>query len=74
MSFLALTKRPYLVFIALFSIYVLNIFVGKISLMVGDRSLPLSLNGVVEFLLLFVACIFFVMGILQAESSENKNR
>lgn len=74
MSFKALISRPYLVFIALFSIYVLNIFVGKISLSVGERSLPLSLSGIVEFLLLFVACIFFVMGILQAESSNNKNK
>ncbi len=70
MSFQSLFRRPYLVFIALFSLYVLNIFVGKISLHVTDRSLPLSLSGTVEFLLLFVACIFFVVGILQAESSE----
>lgn len=70
MSLKALTRRPYLVFIALFSIYVLNIFVGKLSLMIGGRSLPLSLSEVAEFLLLFVACIFFVMGVLQSESSE----
>ena len=68
MIFKQLVKRPYLIFIALFSIYFLNIFIGKMSLLLTDRSLPLSLSGVVEFLLLFTACIFFVIGILQAES------
>lgn len=53
--------------------HVTNIIVGKISLVTTERSLPLSLSGVVEFLLLFFACIFFVAGILQAEKTRNNN-
>lgn len=68
-----LFKKPFTVFIILFLIYVTNIIVGKISLVTTDRSLPLSLSGVVEFLLLFFACIFFVAGILQAEKTRNNN-
>jgi ABC-type bacteriocin/lantibiotic exporter with double-glycine peptidase domain len=68
-----LFKRPFTVFILLFLIYLLNIIVGKVSLMTTDRSLPLSLNGVVEFLLIFFACIFFVAGILQAEKTRDNN-
>ena len=61
--------KSYWIFSVLFSLYFLNIFVGKISLMISDRALPWGLNGVSEFLLLLFACIFFVIGILKAESS-----
>ncbi len=68
-----LFKKPFTVFITLFLIYVTNIIVGKISLVTTERPLPLSLSGVVEFLLLFFACIFFVAGILQAEKTRDSN-
>lgn len=62
-------KKPYWVFILLFSIFLLNIFIGKVSLLLSGGSHHWSLDGVFEFLLLLVACVFFVAGILQAESS-----
>ena len=65
-----LFKKPFRVFSILFLIYLSNIVVGKISLLDTERTLPLSLSGVVEFLILFCACIFFVAGILQAEQAR----
>ncbi|MFT6044327.1 MAG: hypothetical protein ACI9WC_000024 [Arenicella sp.] len=62
-------RKPYWGFTLFFSIYLLNIFVGKVSLLVTDGSHYWSLNVVFEFLLLLMACVFFVSDILQAEAS-----
>lgn len=59
---------------ALFSLFLLNVVVGKLSVVFSDRSLPLSLSPVSEFLLLFAACTFFVVAILKAEVKRDGPR
>ncbi len=68
---MAILKYCYTISIILFLIFVGNIFVGKISTAVFDRQLPLGLNEVFEFLILFFACIFFVIGILRSEAQAD---
>jgi len=65
-----LLKHSYKISILLFLIYFTNIVVGKISTSVFDRQLPLGLDGVLEFLLLAFACLFFVIGILRSEANK----
>jgi len=60
--------------VALFSLFLLNVVVGKLSIVLSDRSLPLSLSPVSEFLLLFAACIFFVVATLKAETRRDGSR
>ena len=63
-----LIKHSYKFSILLFMIFVMNIIVGRVSTSVFDRQLPLGLNEVFEFLILFFACLFFVAGILRSEA------
>ena len=65
-----LIKHSYKFSILLFLIYFLNIVVGRISTSFFERQLPLSLSGVLEFLLLAFACLFFVIGILRSEANK----
>ena len=63
-------RWPFLMASGLFSIFAINILVGKYTMTVGGRDLPLSLGGVVEFLLLLATCIFFVVGIIRSEAAK----
>ena len=65
----AITKHSYKFSVILFLIFVSNIIVGRVSTSVFDRQLPLGLNEVFEFLILFFACVFFVIGILRSEAN-----
>lgn len=67
----ALLNHCYKISIFLFLIFITNIIVGKISTVVFDRQLPLGFNAVLEFLTLFFACVFFVIGILRSEADSN---
>ena len=64
-------KHCYTLSVILFLVFVANIIVGKVSIAVFDRQLPLGLNEVLEFLILFFACIFFVIGILRSEANSD---
>lgn len=65
----ALIRHTYKISIFFFLIFVANIVVGRISTSVFDRQLPLGLSSVYEFLILFFACLFFVIGILRSEAN-----
>ncbi len=65
-----LIKHSYKISVVLFLIFFTNIVVGKISTSIFDRQLPLALDGVIEFLLLVFACLFFVIGILRSEAHK----
>ena len=65
-----LMQHTYRIAIVLFLIFFANVLVGKISMWLFGLQLPLALNGVVEFLILCGACIFFVIGILRSESES----
>lgn len=67
-----LIKHAYRIAIVLFLVFFTNVVVGKISMWLFDLQLPLGFSGVVEFLVLCVACIFFVVGILRSESLNQK--
>ena len=58
----SLIKHCYTISIILFLAFVANIIVGRVSTSLFDRQLPLGLNEVFEFLILFFACLFFVIG------------
>jgi len=67
----ALLNHCYKISIFLFLTFITNIIVGKISTVVFDRQLPLGFSSVYEFLTLFFACTFFVIGILRSEAETN---
>jgi hypothetical protein len=64
-----LLKHSYTFSVILFLIFITNIVIGRVSTSVFDRQLPLGLTGVYEFLILFLACLFFVAGILRSEAN-----
>ena len=66
-----LIKHSYKFSILLFAVFVTNIIVGRVSTSFFDRQLPLGLNNVIEFLILFFACTFFVIGILRSEANKS---
>jgi hypothetical protein len=68
-----LKQHAYRIAIALFMIFLVNVLVGKISMELLDYQLPLGFDGVVEFLVMCAACIFFVIGILRSENLTKKN-
>lgn len=68
---MGLIKHSFKISIVLFLIFFANIVIGKFSTSVFDQQLPLSLGGVAEFLLLALACLFFVIGILRSEAEKN---
>lgn len=55
-----------------FGLYVLNVLVGKASVVYGWE--VLHLGNVAEFLLLFIAAIAFIVAALHAEAVEKKNK
>ena len=54
--------------VLLFGLYVLNILVGKVSILMGADT-PVHAGDVVEFLVLFAAVICFVIATLRRETS-----
>ena len=58
--------------IAFFVVFLVNVLVGKISMEFLNYQLPLGFDGVVEFLVMCAACVFFVIGILLSESLTKK--
>ena len=52
----------------LFAIYLINVLLGKINILYG-LNLP-HLGNVVEFLLLFGACILLIIAALKRETAE----
>lgn len=67
MNYKKIIKKPYFGFSLLFSVFLLNIFIGKLSLVISGGSQHWSLDGIYEFLLLFCACMFFVSDIIKSE-------
>lgn len=55
--------------IALFLLYMSNVIWGKVSVALNGYTAPSSYNNVAEFLLLLLACVFFVITTLKAESA-----
>ena len=55
-------------FFLLFTLYFINVFVGKVKATYG-LNLP-HLGNVAEFLLLFVACVALIVAALKREASE----
>ena len=68
------SRIPLLLAILFFSIYFINVIVGKISLVFFEANLPVSLSPVIEFALLALACVFFVVEILRAEASASADQ
>jgi hypothetical protein len=66
------TRTPLWISIFFFAIYFANIIVGKLSLVFTSSTLPISLPVTVEFILLALACIFFVIEILFIEERESQ--
>jgi hypothetical protein len=54
--------------ILLFALYLINVLLGKISISYG-LNLP-HLGNVVEFLMLFGACILLIIAALKRETAE----
>jgi hypothetical protein len=65
-------QNAYRIATVLFLIFVANILVGKISMSLFDRQLPLGFGGTIEFLLMLAACIALVAGVLRSESQKKK--
>ena len=55
--------------VALFTIFIINVILGKINIAYG-LNLPHA-DNVGEFLLLFVACILMIIAALKRETREN---
>jgi len=55
--------------IALFLLYMSNVIWGKVSMVLYGYTAPSTYNNVAEFLLLLLACVFFVITTLKAESA-----
>ena len=60
------------IFFAGFSLFVLNVLLGKASIVFDWQNVPL-LGDVPEFLLLLAAVTVFVVAFLQRESAEESN-
>ena len=58
-------------FFLLFTIYFVNVLVGKAKVSYG-LNLP-HLGNVAEFLLLLVACVALIVAALKKEAAENKS-
>jgi hypothetical protein len=67
-------KYAYPIAIVLFTIFVANIIVGKISMVFWDMQLPLGFGGVIEFLLMCAACAFLVIGFVRSERLNKNNK
>jgi len=55
---------------ALFALFIMNIFAGKIALTLDEQPI-MSLGDVGEFLVLFAAVIFFIIVVLRREIHES---
>lgn len=58
----------------LFAIYVVNVIVGKISLMVSRRFKPLGIPDKWSALLLFTVAVLFALTMLQREAIKYKDK
>jgi hypothetical protein len=61
-------KGALMTFFLLFTLYFINVLVGKVKVTYG-LNLP-HLGNVAEFLLLFVACVSLIVAALKREASE----
>ena len=59
------------VFFVCFTLFTLNVLLGKLSIMLGWEGVPL-LGDVPEFLLLLLSVTIFVVAFLQREAAETK--
>ena len=64
-------KGALLTFFLLFTLYFINVLVGKATVTYG-LNLP-HLGNVAEFLLLFAACVALIVAALKREASEMKS-
>jgi hypothetical protein len=64
-------KSALMTFFLLFSLYFINVLVGKAIVTYG-LNLP-HLGNVAEFLLLFAACVSLILASLKREASEMKS-
>ena len=64
-------KGALMTFFLLFTLYFINVLVGKAKVTYG-LNLP-HLGNVAEFLLLFVACVALIVAALKREASEMKS-
>lgn len=55
--------------IALFLLYMSNVIWGKVSMVLYGYTAHSTYNNVAEFLLLLLACVFFVITTLKVESA-----
>ena len=60
-------KRIYALSVLLFTIYVVNILVGKISVLVRDVNTPIGLGDVSAAFILFASVVLFVAGVFKYE-------
>jgi len=64
-------KGALMTFFLLFTLYFINVLVGKAKVTYG-LNLP-HLGNVAEFLLLLVACVALIVAALKKEAAENKS-
>jgi len=63
-----MNKLYYILSVFLFTAYVVNIIVGKLSVVFGDSNIPLGLSDPIAALLLFFSLVMLVTGIYKYEN------